>query len=1154
MTVSPIDVYRRQIERELQAGNATEHTHRPALKTLIESLASGVTATNEPKRVACGAPDFSLTRKKVPLGHIETKDVGVNLQEMERGKGPHGEQFIRYRDGLPNWILTDYLEFRWYVAGEKRLTARLAEIDARGKLKPTPDGVEKLTQLLDAFIKQEALTLSTAKDLAQRMAGMTRIVRDLIIGAFEHEKEKGWLHNWLAAFREVLLPELDEKQFADMFAQTLAYGLFAAKVHSGSGKAFSREMAAFNLPKTNPFLRKLFSEIAGVDMPETIDWAVDDIVELLKHADLGEILKDFGKGKGKEDPVVHFYETFLAAYDPKMRELRGVYYTPEPVVSYIVRSIEHLLKTRFNRPKGLADENTLILDPACGTGTFLYFVIQQIRQRFAAQKGAWDGYVAQHLLNRLFGFELLMAPYAVAHLKLGMELQETGYSFGSEQRLGIYLTNTLEEAAKKSEKLFAQWISDEANAAAGIKRDLPIMVVMGNPPYSGHSANRGEWIRSLVEDYKRDCPELYKPAQAKWLQDDYVKFVRWGQWRIEKTGAGILAFITNHGYLDNPTFRGMRQRLMRSFSDIYILNLHGSSKKREVCADGSKDENVFDIQQGVTIGVFVRQANDEHAATVHYADFWGLREDKYTRLFESDIQSTGWRELNAQAPSYLFIPQDADLLSEYQRGWKLPDAMNQSGDPAPGVVTTQDEFAISWDPKEAKDKVRRLLETNSEAEARAIFQLCTQAQWDYGKAKDELKEGKWENKIVPILYRPFDIRWTVWDSNVAVHRRERAMRHMLGGNNLGVSTTRTVEIGRGFEHVLCSRMAIQHHTVSMKEVNYLIPLYLYPGGHEKLHPQARLAVETSPWPAGKDGRRPNLNPEFVADLEKRLGLKFVPEGKGDVAQRSPSSVAALPPRRALGGAESARAAGKAAGLESEPCATGTFGPEDVFNYIYAIFHSPTYRSRYAEFLKSDFPRVPLTSDVNLFRALCEKGAELVALHLLESPTLENPITGYPVKGSNVVEKGFPKYLAPGEPEPVFVAQVPLSGPAALPRLKEGRVYINAVAPVYGRRGPGVILSASEESRHFEMKKTLRSAQGDKPLQKDSGQYFEGVPPEVWNFHIGGYQVCEKWLKDRRGRTLSYDDLEHYCKVVTAISETTRLMAEIDAAIPKWPIE
>jgi hypothetical protein len=1105
MMGSPIDVYRRQIERELKQGDATEHTHRPALKALIESLAPGVTATNEPKRVACGAPDFSLSRKKVPLGHIETKDVGVNLAEMERGKGPHGEQFTRYRDGLPNWILTDYLEFRWYVAGQKRLDARLAEFDLKGKLKPTPHGEEKLAQLLEAFIKQEALTVSTAKDLAQRMAGMTRIVRDLIIRTFEHEgvgegsalpKERGWLHNWLAAFREVLLPDLDEKQFADMFAQTLAYGLFAAKVHSGSGKAFSREMAAFNLPKTNPFLRKLFSEIAGVDMPDTIDWAVDDIVELLKHADLTEILKDFGKGQGKEDPVVHFYETFLTAYDPKMRELRGVYYTPEPVVSYIVRSIDHLLKTRFNRPKGLADENTLTLDPACGTGTFLYFVIQQIYQRFAAQKGAWDGYVAQHLLNRLFGFELLMAPYAVAHLKLGMELQETGYSFGSDQRLGIYLTNTLEEAAKKSEKLFAQWISDEANAAASIKRDLPIMVVMGNPPYSGHSANRSweldnrgkkvpNFIGRLLQDYYKVDGQPLGERNPKWLQDDYVKFLRFGQWRIERTGAGILAFITNHGYLDNPTFRGMRQQLMEAFTDIYILNLHGSTKKKERAPDGSKDENVFDIQQGVTLGIFVREPGKAGPAKVFHADLWGLRETKYERLWASDIASSQWTQLDPKSPFYMFVPQAAGLRAEYEGGWKITDAIPVNNT---GMVSKRDSLAFQHDKDAVLEVVKDIYSLNT-TEIVAKYPLSSWSSRD-GKPdfvkKSVMEFGVDKSRLIQALYRPFDLRWTYYtpkSKGFIAWPVYDVMRHMLTGKNLGIIVPRRVETAGAWCHAFTSRRIVDHVAVSLKTIDSIFPLYLYPTTEWST---------LSHWPAGLDARWPNLDPAFVSEIEKRLSFSFVPDGRGDLKK--------------------------------------TFGPEDIFEYIYAVLHSPTYRKRYAEFLKIDFPRVPLTSDATLFRALCEKGAELVALHLLESPALENPVTCYPVKGSNVVEKGFPKYVAPGEPEPGTGTP-----------LKAGRVYINsAVAAVYDRRRAVAPVSPP--------------ATGDEDIAATRGQYFEGVPPEVWNFHIGGYQVCEKWLKDRRGRTLSFDDLTHYQKIIAALKETMRLMAEIDAAIPRWPLE
>ena len=674
--------YIREIRKNLDKGDSTEHTHRPALKTLLEACGKDIDATNEPRRIACGAPDFNISRKGVHLGHVETKDVGINLDEMERGKGPNWDKLKRYST-LPNWILTDYLEFHWYAAGAKRLTVRVADLDGKGKLKPAADGEARLTALLTAFYAQPALTVGTAKELANRMAGMTRMIRDLILAALQQEEEKAeqvksgvvsetmpgygsqtnWLHEWLHAFRDTLIPDLDEHQFADMFAQTLAYGLFAARAHTPN-KPFSRESAAVNLPRTNPFLRELFEQIAGVKMPDTIAWAVDDMVELLKHADMTEILRDFGKCKGREDPVVHFYETFLAAYDPAMREVRGVFYTPEPVVSYIVNSLDWLLKTRLGRPKGLADENTLILDAATGTATFLYFVIEHIHQGFRKQLGAWDGYVSRHLLPRIFGFELLMAPYAVAHLKISMLLEQSGYTFGSDQRLGIYLTNTLEEAAKKSEMLLGQFVSREANAAAEIKRERPIMVVLGNPPYSGHSANKGEWITGLVGDYKKDCPELHKPGQAKWLQDDYVKFIRFAEWRINQTGEGVLGYITNHGYLDNPTFRGMRQHLMQTFDEIYVLDLHGNSKKKEKSPDGGKDENVFDIQQGVAIllAVKVKAGTGEakKAPTrVFHANLWGRREiyegdqltgGKYNWLWQNNAETTTWNEVPTSAP------------------------------------------------------------------------------------------------------------------------------------------------------------------------------------------------------------------------------------------------------------------------------------------------------------------------------------------------------------------------------------------------------------------------------------------------------------------------------------------------------------------------
>jgi predicted helicase len=1050
--MTPFSEYLAAIRKKLALGDATEQTHRAALENLLDAVGKGIAATNEPRRIACGAPDFNITRNKVPLGHIETKDIGVNLDDMERGKGPNGEQFKRYLV-LPNWILTDYLEFRWFVTGEKRLTARLAELDAQGKIRVLPDGEQKLGQLLQMFFVQPALTVGTAKEFAERMAQMTRNVRDPIVATFEHgsASDKGWLENWLTAFREVLIPDLDEKQFADMFAQTLAYGLFAARVNSPAGKSFSREMAAFCLPKTNPFLRKLFAEFAGVDMPETFAWAVDDIVELLKHAAMSEVLRDFGKGKAKEDPVVHFYETFLKAYDPKTRELRGVYYTPEPVVSYIVRSIDHLLKTRFGRPKGLADENTLVLDPATGTATFLYFVVRHIYEHFASQKGAWDSYVAHHLLNRLFGFELLMAPYAIAHLKLGLELQETGYKFGSDQRLGIYLTNTLEEAAKKGEKLFAKWISDEASEAAEIKRDRPILAILGNPPYSGHSANRSRddnghltFIGKLIEDYKTVDGKPLGEKNPKWLHDDYVKFIRFAQWRIDRTGYGVLGLITNHSYLDNPTFRGMRQRLTQSFSEIFVYNLHGNSKKRERVPGDGQDQNVFDIQQGVAIILAVKKQGKTPSATVRHFDLWGSQEDKYAVLAEHDVHDTPWVDLAPSSPTYLFVPQKVTRLKEYERGWTLTDAMPLN---VLGFQSHRDHFAVDFDEKTLRERIGQLRDSKrTDDDLRQGYGLTDNRDWQLVTAREQVRrDPSWKNKLLRCLYRPFDSRYCYFSTVAMDYPRRELLEHVAGRANLCLNAVRQTKMPF-WAHAVVSDVPTPAVYVELKDGSNAFPLYLY---RDKLRPTLQRALWTEADSADSPERRPNLDGAFVAEIETRSGLRFVPDGKGDLRK--------------------------------------TFGPEDVLSYIYAVFHSPTYRKRYVEFLKTDFPRVPLTSNRDVFLHLVEKGNNLVALHLMESPTLQTLITTFPERGSNAVEKV------------TYFDQI-------------RRVAINGV------------------------------------------QYFQGVPHELWKFHVGGYQVLDKWLKDRKGRTLTWDDIQHYQKIVVALKETIRLMKEIDAAIPKWPIE
>jgi predicted helicase len=1066
--------YLTRLGSDLKAGNATEHTHRPALQALIESAATDLRATNEPRRIACGAPDYIVTRSTqagdIPLGYIEAKDVGKDLDAIEGD-----EQLKRYRSSLRNLILTDYLEFRLYRNGELVQSARLAKWQKNGVLKTDPEGIEQAERLLKWFIESDIPTIASPRELAQRMAQMARMTRDLISQAFVQEADtaskRGELHAQFEGFRRVLLgDDLTLEQFADMYAQTICYGLFAARCNH-VGATFTRQGAAYDLPKTNPFLRKLFQSIAGADLDERISWAVDDLADLLAKADMGAVLADFGKATRQEDPVVHFYETFLAAYDPALRQSRGVYYTPEPVVSYIVRSVDAILKRDFDLPAGLADSSKVtikrptgktvkaiikggapvpqyeevqthrvqILDPATGTGTFLYSVIAQIRESFAGNAGMWPGYVAEHLLPRIYGFELLMAPYSVAHMKLGLQLKDSGYDFASDERLRVYLTNTLEKAHELTGlPLFTQWLAEEAAQAGDVKQSAPIMVVLGNPPYSGHSVNKGPWIAGLLSEYKKS-PALKKPGQAKWLSDDYVKFIRFSQWRIEQTGYGVLAFVTNHSYLDNPTFCDMRASLANTFDDLYLLDLHGNTKKKEKSPDGSKDENVFDIQQGVSIAVMVKRHGQSKKCVISHSDLYGVRAAKYEWLYSHDVMNTLWTELKPSLPLNLFVPQDDALLLEYQAILGLPSIFNQNGAPAPGIVTTHDEFAISWSEQEAVKKVEQLLSTDSESEAREKFSLCKQSQWDYAKAKNELSKGHWKQQAKSVLYRPFDTRWTIYNQHVAVHRRERVMGHMIAGENLGLITSRMTK-GEDFQHAQVTTSLVEVICMSPKTSNngFVFPLYLYP-----TQKKADLFDQDAP-NAAPGGRIPNLSPEFIAILSAKLKMKFQPDGSGDLKK--------------------------------------TFGPEDVFHYSYAVLYAPSYRTRYAEFLKRDFPRLPLTSDVKIFTKLCSLGQELVALHLMTKHAAA--ICSYPIAGSNRVDKVS---------------------------FDTGRISINA------------------------------------------DQYFDGVPADVWNYHIGGYQVAHKWLKDRKGRLLSFADLQHYQHVISALAGTIRLQKEIDQTLPVWPL-
>jgi Type ISP C-terminal specificity domain/N-6 DNA Methylase len=1122
--------YIHEIEEKYEAGNARELSYRLALETLLKKLVPDIVVMHEPARKEYGTPNYSISQKTnhglLTIGSIEAKDVDANLDEIEQDadltapKTRDGQQLKKYRAALGNLILTNYLEFRWYLHSERCLSARLvAPVIDKGlavKKKGAKKGVEPLqlmlgmhtqstlevARLLASFLTYSTEPISSQKELAARMAHIAHIIRDMTIVAFQQQEIPDTLRDLYEAFKQVLIPDLDVPEFADMFAQTLAYGLFAARYNHTSTEPFRRRDAARDIPNTNPFLASLFERITGRDMDDVpFVGFIDDLAQLLAQTDMNAVLADFGKRTRREDPLIHFYEIFLSEYDPKLRELRGVYYTPEPVVSYLVRSVDQLLRTQFDCPGGLADtgkttytydgkeetrSRVLVLDPACGTGTFLYAVINHIRERYrkTGNAGMWSSYVREHLLPRIFGFELLMAPYAMAHLKLGMQLaaldlpvdeqQAWSYDFKSKERLGLYLTNTLEEAMQRSDLLFARSISEEANAAARVKQEYPVMVVMGNPPYSGHSANKGQWIKDLLHGmdsktgtktgnyFEMDGRSLDE-RNPKWLNDDYVKFMRFAQWRIEQTGYGVLAFITNHGYLDNPTFRGMRQSLMQSFDEIYVLDLHGNSKKKERSPDGSKDENVFDIQQGVAIGIFVRKqrkTNEPRQAKVYHAHLWGEREiyekahnsqqligGKYYWLAENSITTTEWTKLVPQSPSYLFTPQDIEMSKEYEKSWKTTDIFPVN---SIGIVTARDTLTVHWNKNELWKTVIDFVLLPTE-DARAKYNLGKDTRdWQIPLAQKDLKlSGPSQQHIVPILYRPFDFRSTYY---TGVSRgfhcmpRGEVMQHMVTGKNLGLISARSNK-SQYSDHFFCSNSITEAKCGESTTQSCIFPLYLYPDLKKK---ELFDAIN----PSDISDHRLNLSTSFIMDFAAKLKQQFVSNSKGDLQQ--------------------------------------TFGPEDIFHYMYAVFHAPTYRERYSEFLKIDFPRLPLTANADLFRELCTIGTRLVTLHLMEGTGKGLP--SYPQKGKNVVD--VVRYTQPGQ------------------GWEKGRVWIN------------------------------------------QEQYFEGVAPEVWEFHVGGYQVSQKWLKDRKGRALSFEDIEHYEGIVASLGETIVLMRQIDAVIDMyggWPI-
>ena len=1020
------------VNQKYRAGNATEHSYRGTLEQLMQTLLPKLRIVNEPKRVKCGAPDYIASRKDgIPVFYIEAKDIGDNDLD---GRNPHGhkEQFTRYKQALDYIIFTDYLDFHLYEHGEFVDSVRIAGVKG-DKIVAINENEDKFLNLIEHVGNNAIQRITSASRLAKLMAGKARLLENIIEQAMNDDTESyanDNLRGQYNAFKDVLIQELKPSDFADIYAQIIAYGMFAARLHDDTPEDFSREEAAKLIPKTNPFLRQIFNNLAGNDLDERIAWVVDDLVTVFLASDLQKIMKAYGEDKRHHDPMIHFYEDFLSEYNPKLRKSKGVWYTPQPVVGFIVRAVDEILQKEFNLPEGLADYSTIekdvaveqsydgrtkdgmkhamkrfhrvqILDPATGTGTFLAEVVNQIYDRYRDQQGIWQQYVEQHLLPRLNGFEILMASYAVAHLKLDMLLNETGYQHQSEKRLHVYLTNSLEESNNEPRTLFAQWLSREAAEANVIKRDCPVMVVIGNPPYSGESQNKGKWIMSLMEDYKKE-PGGKQPLDErnpKWLNDDYVKFIRLAQHYIEKKGEGIIGFINPHGYLDNPTFRGMRWNLLKTFDKIYTIDLHGNSKKKETCPDGSKDENVFDIMQGVSINLFVKtgKKGKDELGKVYHKDLYGLRQQKYDFLDGATLGNVGYEEMSPKAPMYFFVPKDFGLEEEYNKGFKVNELFNIFN---VGVVTSNDAALVNSDANKLRNNVERI------------------STKDYDKGLE-----------CKFAYRALDNRILYYDEGLIERARKDIMGHLLTPGNIAMVVGKQCVDDWKYAFITDSVTNFNYiATAGRLGAGYVFPLYVY---------KANM---------GQEERVVNFNKELYDRIAQ--GLNYLPCYDDNILVDPTSEY------------------------------NGVLYPQDLFDCIYAVLHSPSYRERYKEFLKIDFPRIPYPTDWERFRDLVEKGEELRQLHLMEDMPSKTGIT-FPVAGSLQVD---------------------------CYRWQENRVYINAE------------------------------------------QYFDGVTESAWQFFIGGYQPAQKWLKDRKGMTLSFEDVKHYSRIIYVLQQTELIMKEIDGII------
>jgi hypothetical protein len=1034
--------------RKTRVDQKTELTDRSALEALLQAIANefdkGISVQHEPKRlVDKGAPDFKISKAGLILGYVENKAIGEALDKVLKS-----DQIARYKTLSQNIILTDYLHFIWINKDGVQRETLCHETDLENrKFELKDDRVAAVVKLLHGFFSTAPDGIGRSQPLALALAKRSQLLRDFLTDELirqerEHKQER--LYGLFEIFQKQVFHELTLKEFADAFAQMLAYGLFLARLNSGI-ETITLQNARQFVPGSFRLIRELVDFLNELDKDEYRDvrWVVEEVLSIVNGLKLAEIHEDLSFRQRKaisrkvragdeeehrlfeRDPFIYFYEDYLKAYDKDTRKARGVYYTPPPIVNFIIRAVDDILKESFGIRDGLADHKRVtVLDFACGTGTFLLEVFQRIFDNIGGpDSGKAASIVREHMLKNVYGFEYLIAPYTIAHLKLSQYLKDQSHPLMQGERLQIYLTNTLEPIAPQPTFLLPA-ITAEVEAAQKIK-DQKILVITGNPPYSGHSKNKGAWITGKMESYKEVDGRSLGEKNPKWLQDDYVKFIRFAQLKMDVVEDGVVAIITNHSYLDNPTFRGMRQSLTRTFDQVYVLDLHGSTKPKELAPDGVENENVFDIQKGVAIALLVKRPGTQRG--VWFSELWGSRIRKYKAAADAQVRELDWKEVPFFAPYYIFRPLDWDGWDEYQQGWQIADSLGQEDSKGPifhlgvlGFQTHRDDFAVAFKEEDIETRIRDLRDQTlvdevvadrhfppapSETNAGRRSRITSTAKLRHA-AKSQ---PNWKKPIVSCAFRPFDDRWCYFANGIMDRPRRELLGHVAWRENLQLLVSRQIGIAE-WRHVSVTDKVTESCYVSdgSTEQNYCFPIYVYPPGKE---------------------RAENFAPALRAWLDERYDCHF--------------------------------------------------SPEEIVSYIYAVLHAPSYRARYSVFLRIDFPRIPFPEDSSDFEALSRLGWALVQAHLLHE----------------LPRKGLGKYHGKGD------------------SAVEGVRY-------------------SPEEQAIAINKT---------------QFFKPVYEEVWNFHIGGYQVLDKYLKSRKGRKLSLDEIDHVAAVADSLAFTIEQMANIDQA-------